>query len=237
MTEHRVGAHHLAFDTLITAGWCASAPATSPTPAATPNGRPPTPRPWGTRGTSCRPASSRRGWRSTGDPVRALDVVDDLRAVVAFDTCRPYAERLLGGGDRGAGRLRAHGRRRARLITGLQPGPRTQLLRARHQHRSDAEIEVLLAERGMAWPTLERWQAEVVLHTRHHGATPSDELVELVTECGRSGWALPFLGLGPRVERLLQAIRLDEVHPGLARALAYIAPTSPVEHRRRRGPG
>ena len=67
-----------------------------------------------------------------------------------------------------------------------------------------------------------------MLHTRHHGTTPSDELVALVTECGASGWALPFLGLGPRVERLLQAIRLDELHPGLARALAFLAPTSPV---------
>jgi DNA-binding CsgD family transcriptional regulator len=114
-----------------------------------------------------------------------------------------------------------------RLIAGLLPGPRALVLGARFQHHSDAEVEALLADRT-TWPTLEGWQAEVVLHTRHHGATPSAELVELVTECGASGWALPFLGLGPRVERLLQAIRLDDVHPGLARALAFLCPTSPV---------
>ncbi len=106
------------------------------------------------------------------------------------------------------------------LIAGLQPGPRTQLLRARLQHHSDAELEALLAERA-TWPALERWQAEVVLHTRHHGATPSDELVALVAECGRAGWVLPFLGLGPRGRAAAAGHPLDELHPGLARALAY----------------
>ena len=227
MTDHRVGPHHFAFDTLITAGWCRLstgdlADASRYAERASADAQ--------TLGNAWNQLQA--GFLTsrlavvTGDPVGALDVVDDLRAVVAFDACRPYAERLLAVEIEA---LAACGRTvdADHLITGLQPGPRTQLLRARHPHHSDAELEVLLADRA-TWPTLERWQAEVVLHTRHHGATPSDELIELVTECGRSGWALPFLGLGARVERLLQAIRLDEVHPGLARALAYIAPTSPV---------
>jgi LuxR family maltose regulon positive regulatory protein len=227
MTDHRVGAHHLAFDTLITAGWCRLSIGDLPDAirfaerAATDAH---------TLGTAWNQLQA--GFLAarlavvTGDPVRALQVVDDLRTVVALDTCRPYADRLLGVEVEA---LAACGRavEAVRLIAGLQPGPRAALLEARFHHRPGAEVEALLADRH-TWPTLERWQAEVVLHTRHHGAAPSDELVELVAECGRAGWALPFLGLGPRVERLLQAIRLDEVHPGLARALTYLAPTSPV---------
>ncbi len=227
MTDHRVGAHHLAFDTLITAGWCRLstgdlADAIRFAERASADAQ--------TLGNAWNQLQAgfltARVAVVTGDPLRALHVVDDLHAVVVFDACRPYAERLLGVEIEA---LAACGRTvdADRLIAGLQPGPRALLLRARFHHHSDVELDALLAERA-TWPTLERWQAEVVLHTRHHGATPSDELVALVAECGEAGWALPFLGLGPRVERLLQATKLDELHPGLARALAFLAPTSPV---------
>ena len=39
---------------------------------------------------------------------------------------------------------------------------------------------------------------------------------------------MPFLGFGPRVERLLRSMPLDELHPRLASTLAFIAPRSPV---------
>ena len=46
---------------------------------------------------------------------------------------------------------------------------------------------------------------------------------------------LPFLGFGARVERLLQAIPLQDVHPQLGRTLAYLAPVAAVPRERPTG--
>ncbi len=139
MADHRVGAHHLAFDTLITAGWCRL----STGDLADANRY--------AERASADAQTLANAWNQlqagfltarlavvTGDPLRALDVVDDLRAVVAFDTCRPYAERLLGVEIEA---LASCGRTvdADQLIAVLQPGPRALLLRARFQHHSDAE--------------------------------------------------------------------------------------------------
>jgi len=55
--------------------------------------------------------------------------------------------------------------------------------------------------------------------THGNGSIPSDELVDLVTECADSGWVLPLLGVGRRSERLLRSLPLAELHPRLASTL------------------
>jgi DNA-binding CsgD family transcriptional regulator len=159
----------------------------------------------------------------TGDPQRARRIVDDLKASVGLDACRPYADRLLGLEIEA---LAATGQRgdALRLLATLEPAPGTQLLRARLQRLPDHDVRWLLAARA-DWPEFERLQAELLLHT-DHGASACDELVELVTACGKSRWVLPFLSLGPRVERILQSMPLEDLHPQLARTLAYLAPVA-----------
>ena len=58
MAEHSVGAHHLAFDTLITGGWCHLSAGTSPTQRGSPSRPLRTAIGSTTRGTNCRPDTS-----------------------------------------------------------------------------------------------------------------------------------------------------------------------------------
>ena len=78
---------------------------------------------------------------------------------------------------------------------------------------------------------VERLQAELVLHARTKGSSPSEALVALVAECGQTGWVLPFLGLGSRIERLLRSMPLERLHPRLDRTLDYLAPVTPDDDR------
>ncbi len=227
MAEHRVGAHHLGFDTLITGGWCklsaghvaeAARLAEQASVDADKLGNA-----WNQLQAGYLAA---RVALVCGDPQRTMQIVDDVRAGVGFDACRVYADRLLAVEVEA---LAASGRAAdaERLLVALEPGPRTQILRARLQRVSDREVDALLGECA-GWPVLERLQAELLLNARHHRAAPCDELVQLVADCGRSGWLLPFLGFGRRVERQLQAISLGDLHPQLARTLAYLAPVEAV---------
>jgi LuxR family maltose regulon positive regulatory protein len=227
MTQHGIGAHHLAFDTLITGGWArlstghiADATHLAARAAADAD----------TLGHAWNQLQA--GYLAarlalvTGDPARALATVDELRALIAFAGSQAYADRLLSVEVEA---LAASGRPldATRLIPSLAHGPRRQLLTARFQGLADRDVETVLEGRA-SWPVLERLQAELVLTTRQQGATPPDELSAIVAECGKSGWVLPFLGFGPRVERMLLALPLADVHPQLASALAFIAPSAPL---------
>jgi LuxR family maltose regulon positive regulatory protein len=223
MAEHRTGPHHLAFDALITGGWCrlsvgdfreATRLAERASSDAEVLGCA-----WNHLQVSYLTA---RLAHVTGDPSRVLKIVDEARAADALDGCRLFADRLLAVE---AEALAATGRpaEARRAIEALGPGPRTELLRARFEARSDREVAALLADRA-AWPVVERLQAELVLTTRLNSSSPSDELRTLIADAGASGWVLPFLGLGAGVERLMRSAPIDHVHPNLARALEYLAP-------------
>ncbi len=234
MAEHHIGAHHHAFDTLITGAWCRLSVGDVLEATALAE------RAWADADAlGCAWNQLQAGYLGarlalvTGDPVRCLHLVDELREVIPFEVCRPYADRLVGVEVEG---LAAVGRTldAARTIEALEPGPPALLLRARLQGSSDRDVDDLLAPRA-TWPVLERIQAELVLNVRSNGSVPSDELVELVKECGTSGWVLPFLGLGPRIERLLRSTRLARAHPQLARTLDYLAPADPIANPDRAG--
>ena len=234
MAEHHIGAHHHAFDTLITGAWCRLSVGDVLEATALAE------RAWADADTlGCAWNQLQAGYLGarlalvTGDPVRCLRLVEELREVISFEVCRPYADRLIGVQVEG---LAAVGRtlEAARMMEALEPGPPALLLRARLQGSSDRDVGDLLAQRA-TWPVLERIQAELVLNVRSNGSVPSDELVELVTVCGSSGWVLPFLGLGPRIERLLRSTRLARAHPRLARTLDYLAPADPIADPDRAG--
>jgi DNA-binding CsgD family transcriptional regulator len=234
MVEHHIGAHHLAFDTLITGAWCRLSVGDLPKATALAE------RAWADADTlGCAWNQLQAGYLGarlslvTGDPARCLHLVDELREIIPFDVCRPYADRLVGVEVEA---LAAVGRtdEATGAIEALGLGPQARLLRARFQGLPDGEVGDLLASRA-TWPALERIQAELVLDARRNGSTPSRELVELVSGCGSSGWVLPFLGLGPRIERLLRSTQLARVHPRLARTLEYLAPADPIADPDRAG--
>jgi LuxR family maltose regulon positive regulatory protein len=228
MAERGIGAHHLAFDTLVTGGWCRLAVGDIDHAAAL------------AARASADADTLASAWNQlqagylgarlalvTGDPTRCLQIVDELRQEIPFDVCHPYSERLLGIEIEA---LAAAGRvvEAVRAIDALEPDPRTRLLRARYEGGSEGTIAELL-EGHEAWPALERIQAELLLRTHGNASAPSEDLVALVAECGRTGWVLPFLGFGPRVERLLRSTPLATIHPQLAATLDDVAPADRVD--------
>jgi LuxR family transcriptional regulator, maltose regulon positive regulatory protein len=226
MDEHHIGAHHLAFDTLITGGWCRLS-----------GGDIPEAERLARRARvdadilDCAWNHLQAGFLSarlalvTGDPLDALLIVEDLRSRVTFENCRPYTDRILGLEIES---LAASGRNddAVRIVADLQPGPRKQLLQARFGNPEEHDAEDLLRGRE-TWPVLEWQQAELVLASRRDRTWPSNELVALLSSCAETGWVLPFLGMGTQVERLLHLAPLEKLHPKLARTLAFLAPTSP----------
>ena len=233
MDDHHIGAHHLAFDTLITGAWCRlSGGDIAEAERLTRRAR------VDADILDCAWNHLQAGFLSarlalvTGDPGDALLIVEDLRSRVSFETCRPYTDRILGIEIEA---FAAMGRSddAVVIIAGLQPGPRKQLLQARFGGGEEHEVEKLLANRE-TWPVLEWQQAELVLAARRDRTWPSNELVALLSACAETGWVLPFLGMGTQVERLLHLAPLDKLHPKLARTLAFLAPTSstniPVAH-------
>ena len=228
MEDHHIGAHHLAFDTLITGGWCRlSGGDISDAERLASRAR------VDAELLACAWYHLQAGFLSarlalvTGDPSDALLIVDDLRSRVTFENCRPYTDRILGLEIEA---LAAVGRSEdaIRIIDVLQPSPRKQLLQARFAGCDESEIEEMLASRE-SWPVLEWQQAELVLAARRDRTWPSNELVALLTSCAETGWVLPFLGMGAQVERLLHLAPLERLHPKLARTLAFLAPTSPID--------
>jgi ATP/maltotriose-dependent transcriptional regulator MalT len=200
--EHRVGPHYLAFDTFVTGGWCRLS--TGDLDGA---GRLAERARHDAGAIDCAWNRLQAGFLSarlafvTGDPLATLRIVEDLRSRITFETCRPYADRILGLEIEA---LAASGRLDdpVGMIDALEPGPRTQLLRARF---GAAPAETLLAARD-TWPVLERLQAELILAARDTPPSPSEELLALIDECAQSGWAL------------------EALHPQLARTLVDVAP-------------
>jgi LuxR family transcriptional regulator, maltose regulon positive regulatory protein len=219
--DHHIEAHYLAFDTFITGGWCRlSTGDLAGAARLAQRAR------HDADALDCAWNRLQAGFLSArlafvmGDPLATLRIVEDLRSRIRFDTCRPYADRILGleiEALAASQRLDA-----AAGLDALEPGPRTQLLRARFGH---AAAEALLADRA-SWPVLERLQAELIISARGRGVSPSDELVALVEECATSGWVLPFLGSGTLIEEAFPSSTLEELHPQLARTLADVAPVS-----------
>lgn len=221
LDDHRIGAHHFAFDTLITAGWC-QLTVGDVTEAE---------------------RLARQAWRDSdvlgrawnrlqagflmarlellaGDPGAALRTIEELRWVVTFDARRAYADRILALEIEA---LAASGQLSdpAAAIAEVQSAPRRALLSVRFENLLDHEVAALLEDRA-AWPNLERYQAEVVLRSRADPATGVFE--ELLVECASSGWVLPLLGAGTRVDRRLRAVDVERLHPRLAQALARLDP-------------
>jgi LuxR family maltose regulon positive regulatory protein len=226
LAEHRIDAHHWAFDTFITAGWCRLSAydlagarelaERADHDATILPGR------WNRLQSTYLMA---RLLLAEGDAAGALRLIDDVRASIPFETVRQYADRLI---HLAAEASIAIGRvDQASVLAGeLSPGMHRQLIRARIEPLSDARLEAELADRA-TWPVSARVQAEVILATRAASSEPSPELIDVVRECGQSGWVLPFLGLGPRAERTLREMPLDDLHPALARALrADLSPRS-----------
>lgn len=226
--EHQVRRQHLAFDTLTTGGWCRLST--------------------GDIASAMRLAD--RAWTDAellgcawnqlqaghlrarlalvmGEPARALQLVDELRDTVPFDSCHSYADRLRAIEIEAlAAAGRTHDARDR--LTSLDPGPRRLLLSARFAAISDREVDKLLGDRD-GWRVIDRLQAELLLSARCVGEPPSHKLIELVADGAEDGWVLPFLGMGPRVERLLREIPLGTVHPQLERTLDLLAPPLPTD--------
>ena len=215
--EHEADANHLCFDTLVTAGWCHLSigdldlaqrfSRRASTAAADLGGV------WNALQAGFLDA---RLGLVLGDPQRTLGVIDGLRSSTDFEQCRPYADRLLGVEAEALAHMGQLDEAR-RVVDELQPGPRTLLLTARFGSGPAADPHRLLADlSGFAGP--DALQARLVRATHGNGSIPSDELVDLVTECAATGWVLPLLGVGRRSERLLRSLPLADLHPRLAAA-------------------
>lgn len=217
MDEHRIGAHHLAFDALITAGWCRLslgdiAPATDLAGRAMDDASV----------LDCAWTSLQAGFLSArlaimhGDHGTALRIVEDLRSTTDLDRCRSYAERVLAlevEALAGIGRLDDLDRR----LGGFSPSPRKSLLLARFGRLEPTDVAAALVPHD-AWPTLERIQAQLLV------AATSDEsgqraVATVLGEAALTGWVLPFMGLGPEVDDLMRRVGVDRLHPRLSRAL------------------
>jgi LuxR family maltose regulon positive regulatory protein len=218
LSDRRIDAHHWAFDTFITAGWCRLSTydlagaremaERAEHDAALLPGR------WNRLQAAFLMS---RLLLAEGDAAAALRMLDDLRASIPFETVRPYADRLV---HLAAEASIAIGRiDQASVLAGeLSPGIHRQLVRARIEPLSDQRLEAELADRA-TWPVSARLQAEVILATRAPSSEPPPRFIDVVRECGESGWVLPFLGLGPRAERTLRSMPLDDLHPALAAAM------------------
>ena len=221
--QHHVNGNRLAFDTLTTAGWCRL------TIGDITEAKWLADRAWADAETighawNHLQAGSLRARLAlvTGEPTRAMHLIDGLRDSIPFESCQPYSDRIRGTEIEA---LAATGRAgdAIDLINTLDPGPRSRLLRARYAATSDHDVGRLLADHA-TWPVIDRLQAELLLNARRTGEPPSSKLIGLVADAAEAGWVLPFLGMGPRVERVLRDIPLGTVHPQLERTLDYLAP-------------
>jgi LuxR family maltose regulon positive regulatory protein len=219
LDEHHVGPHHFAFDTLITTGWCRlsagdSGGAMTLAERARSDAR--------VLACAWNELQSAYLWARValagGDLAGALGAVEELRATVDFDACRPYADRVLGLEIEVLFEQRRH-EEATRLINRLQPGPRERVLRARSGTVGDDALGSFLADRA-GWPATERIQADLLLATVGSEPAPSAALSALVRDCADTGWVHPFLGFGPRVDRLLLSDAVGRIHPALRAVVA-----------------
>lgn len=223
MDEHDVGTHHLAFDTLITAGWIRLSRGD-------------------VAGTERLIERARRdaevlgsAWNHLqaaflaarysvliGETAQALRVIDDAKSLVSFDRCRAYTDRILGVEIEAfiaSGRLAEA----ETMTAALHPGPRRQLLSAR-VNRTDTHrrpIEETLHGWG-DFPIVERFQAELLIAVADPGSGAVSRVARVVERCHDAGWALPLVGMGSRADRLIGSLDLARIHPELDELLTHL---------------
>ncbi len=66
----------------------------------------------------------------------------------------------------------------------------------------------------------------MLLAVRPDHPASSTDLLAVVEEAAEAGWVSPFLGLGPRVERVLRSVPIGRLHPRLGRALSSLVEAS-----------
>ena len=222
MEEHHVDAHHWGFDCYITAGWCrlssGDLDGAALLAAKSREVADAIPCIWNQLQAAFLSGGVELTAGQPGDVIRA---VEEIRETVGFSTISGYADRLI---HLAAEAAIADGRNDLALAyaSELSPGPYRQLIRARIDPLSESNLESVLAGRS-GWTASARIRADAILATRSHGATPSPELIGLVEQHAATGWVSPFLDLGPRAERALNAIPLDRLHPALHVALGRSA--------------
>lgn len=217
---HEPAANHLTFDTLVTGGWCRAgvgdlAGAEELSRMATAHadvlGQP-----W-QRLQAGHLAAQLALYRR--DPAQALSTIDDLRADIPFDSCRPYSDRIA------ALELEA---RASEAEPASPPSPdgrsalraKAQLLRAKRA-APGAPIDELLSDREQ-WILEDLIQAELLLHARGGQVSSDATLRKLVTACAEKGWVMPFLGLDDRSLERIMALPLADLHPALLQQLARL---------------
>lgn len=222
MDENDPSANHLTFDTLITAGWCRIA--TGDLEGATK--------------LSCRATEHAEelgyAWHRlqagylaaqlavlVQDPVRALQVIDDLRSGISFEGCQPYSDRIVTVEMEARAALPGLAGELVDVETGPSRNPGSRLLRAARPRAGD-DLDALLADRdGWIMPDLVR--AELLLLADRDDPSSRDDLARLVATCADAGWVSPFLGLDPAVTGRLTALPLEDLHPELARHLGAVS--------------
>lgn len=223
MDAHHIGPHHLAFDALITAGWCRLSmgdvgPATDLAERATHDAEI----------LDCAWTSLQAGFLAArlsvtaGDHATALRTVEDLRSTIDLDRCRSYSDRIVAveiEGLAGIGRLDEIDRR----LAGFSPSPRTNVLIARFGRLTTDGIAAALADHE-TWPAVERMQARLLLLAGADAPSATD-VAALLAEAALTGWVLPFIGLGHDVDALMFRSGVERLHPRLAHALAHRAGT------------
>jgi DNA-binding CsgD family transcriptional regulator len=215
--QHHIGPHHWGFDSYITAGWCRlsggdvdGARELADEAVAIAEA---IPLAWNQLQSAY---LSARISLADGQPGDAMRIIEEIRETVPLPAPSPYVDRLIHVAAEAA--IMAGRTDTAATFAGeLAPGPYRNLVRARVEPLSDARLDDVLAERA-AWPTMYRLQADAILATRSHSTAPSPALADLVERCAADGWVLPLLDLGPRAERTLRTLPLDQLHPRLAEA-------------------
>ena len=190
MDDHHIGAHHLAFDTLIT-GWLVppqwrrhrrgrAIGAPGPRRCRHPRVRLESPAgrvPVGAAGTR-----HRRPRRRVADR-RRPSFASHVRELSAVH--RPHTR----PGNRSACSERTRRRRRAAHRRTPTRAAQSSSFRLASAAPNPTTAEELLAHRE-TWPVLEWQQAELVLAARRDRTWPSNELVALLSSCAETGWVL-----------------------------------------------
>lgn len=155
--------------------------------------------------------------RLQGRPQPALEMIRDLRVRLP-DHLAVHLSRMV---DLTEASVLVDSGRQANALRGLDTlpdSPRRRLVLARALLGvGDAGAD----EIGEALGDWSRWSLPLRLEAAAISAIvahdPAADLSEALETAARSGWVSPFLGLGPRVELLLDRLALERLHPALAR--------------------
>lgn len=227
MEARGLRAHHAAFDTLITGGWCRLVGGDLDGAGTLAERATEDSEVLGTDWARMQAGFLAARWLlAVGRAEEAVAVIDDLQSRIDFAACRGYADRLLGVEAEALAALDQVGAA-LRLLQRMEPSPRVRLLRARFGRLGSAEVRRSLADRA-EWPVIERLQAEALVLAHRDDPDVAGDLRTLLAECAESGWVLPLVGVGPAVDRLLRSVPLDTLHPTLAAASAVAPPPSSI---------